>query len=102
MQEKGFFELLFDFSFSEFVTTKIIKVLYVLAIHGAGIAALMTLFSGFATKSFSGVLYGLVMTPIVFLLGTLVARIWLETLIVLFRIAENTTKLVRGHEPPTS
>lgn len=102
MQEKGFFELLFDLSFSEFVTTKIIKVLYVLAIIGAVIAALTTLFGGFATKSFSGVLRGLVMTPIVFLLVTLMARIWLETLIVLFRIAENTTKLVRGNEPPTS
>lgn len=34
-QKRGFFGQLFDFSFTEFITTKAIKVLYGLAIFGA-------------------------------------------------------------------
>ena len=99
MQEKGFFGRLFDLSFNEFITTKIIKVLYVLSMIGAGFWALSVLFTGFATKSFGSVVGGLVGAPIAFVLCVILARIWLETLIVLFRIAENTAKMA-GKENP--
>ncbi len=99
MEPKGFFGRLFDLSFNEFITTKIITVLYVCSMVAAGIWGLMILFGGFATKSFGGILAGLVLAPIAFLVGTILARIWLETLIVLFRIAENTAKIA-GKENP--
>ena len=99
MEDKGFFGRLFDLSFNEFITTKIITVLYVCAMIGAGVWGLVILFGGFATKSFGGILAGLVLAPIAFLVGTILARIWLETLIVLFRIAENTAKIA-GKENP--
>ena len=99
MEPKGFFGRLFDLSFNEFITTKIITVLYVCAMIGAGVWGLAILFGGFATKSFGGILTGLVLAPIAFLVGTILARIWLETLIVLFRIAENTAKIA-GKENP--
>ena len=100
MQEKGFFGRLFDLSFSEFITTKIIKVLYVLSMIGAGFWGLTVLFGGFATKSFGGVVGGLILAPIAFIVSIILARIWLETLIVLFRIAENTAKIAEKGEPP--
>ncbi len=101
MEGKGFFGRLFDLSFNEFITTKIITVLYVCSMIGAGIWALMVLFGSFATKSFFGILGGLILSPIVFLAVVIMARIWLETLIVLFRIAENTAKIAgRGEAPP--
>ena len=99
MEDKGFFGRLFDLSFNEFITTKIITVLYVCAMIGAGVWGLVILFGGFATKSFGGILAGLVLAPIAFLVGTILSRIWLETLIVLFRIAENTAKIA-GKENP--
>ena len=99
METKGFFGRLFDLSFNEFITTKIITVLYVCAMVGAGVWGLTILFGGFASKSFGGILAGLVLAPIAFLVGTILARIWLETLIVLFRIAENTAKIA-GKENP--
>ena len=99
MEDKGFFGRLFDLSFNEFITTKIITVLYVCAMIGAGVWGLVILFGGFATKSFGGILAGLVLAPIAFLVGTILARIWLETLIVLFRIAENTTKIAGKDNP---
>lgn len=91
--ESGFIKRLFDLSFKEFITIKIIKVLYILAIIGAGIWALVVLFGGFAGRSFGSFLGGLVLAPVVFLLSVTFSRIWLETLIVLFRIAENTSRM---------
>ncbi|HRT05071.1 MAG TPA: DUF4282 domain-containing protein [Kiritimatiellia bacterium] len=99
METKGFFGRLFDLSFNEFITTKIITALYVCAMLGSGVWGLTILFGGFATKSFGGILAGLVLAPIAFLVGTILARIWLETLIVLFRIAENTAKIATKENP---
>jgi len=94
MPEKRFIEILFDWSFSEFVTIRIIKFLYILGIVAAGIGALFV-FAGSASQGFGGFVGGLVIAPIVFCLGVLGARIWLEMLIVMFRIAENTSLLVQ-------
>jgi len=38
---KGFFEALFDFSFTSFVTSKLVKLLYALAIVAAALGALV-------------------------------------------------------------
>lgn len=100
MQEKGFFGRLFDLSFNEFITTKIIKFLYVLAMIGAGIGALVILIGGFRSGSFGGAVGGLILAPIAFVLYVVLARIWLELVIVVFRIAENTAKLAGQSEKP--
>ena len=93
MEKQGFFGGLFDLSFTEFVTIRIIKVLFVLAIVFSGIGALVILIKGFRGGTTTGLL-ALIAAPIAFLLYVLAARIWLEIIIVLFRIAENTGKLV--------
>jgi hypothetical protein len=100
MQEKGFFGRLFDLSFNEFVTTSIIKVLYILAIIGSAIGALVILGGMFASGSFGGILMGLILAPVIFIVYVIMARVWLEVLIVIFRIAENTAKLAGRNEPP--
>jgi hypothetical protein len=92
--QKGFFASLFDMSFTEFVTTRIIHVLYIIAIVLAGIGALTILGSGFASGRGAGILGGLVLAPVMFLFWVLCARVWLEVIIVAFRIAENTGRLV--------
>lgn len=97
MQEKGFFARLFDLSFSEFVTTKIIKVLYVIGIIVSVIGGASVMFGMFATKTFWGIVGGLIAGPVLFLLYVILARVWMEVLIVLFRIAENTAKIA-GHD----
>ena len=92
MEGKGFFSSLFDLSFTEFVTTRIIKVLFVLCIIGSGLAALGILIGSFRTGA-GGVIIGLIVAAITFLLSVLASRIWLEVIIVLFRIAENTARM---------
>jgi hypothetical protein len=93
MENKGLLGSLFDLSFSEFVTTRVIKVLFILGLIGAGIGSLMFIWAGFSAGFLKGVLF-LILSPLVFLLWTLGARIWCELIIVAFRIAENTSRLV--------
>ena len=104
MGNKGFFGSLFDLSFTEFVTTRIIKVLFVLAIIGSGIGALAVLIGGIASGGAQAFI-SIILAPIVFLLYVVLAGIWLEVIIVLFRIAENTGKLVeqsKNKDKPTN
>lgn len=101
MQEKGFIGRLFDLSFNEFITTKIIKVLFIIAIIGSAFGGLAIMLGLFASKSFWGVIGGLIAGPVVFFLYVIMARVWMEVLIVLFRIAENTAKIAgKGDASP--
>jgi hypothetical protein len=85
MMERGFISSLFDFSFSEFITPKIVSALYMIGVILAGISALAMIFMGFT----SGVLVGLlaiIVSPLLFFLNVIVLRLWLEIIIVLFKI----------------
>ena len=78
---------LFDFSFSSFVTTKFVRLIYALLLLANGFLAIMMGLAFFPL--------GLVLAPIGFLLGTAFARVGLEVTIVLFRIAENVQEIAR-------
>ena len=86
--QNGFLRLLFDFSFTEFITTRVIKVLYALAVLLCGLVALGVIIGGFSQGIGTGVL-ALIVAPVVFLFYVLMARIWLEVIVILFRIAEH-------------
>ena len=104
MAEKGFLGSLFDLSFTEFITTRVIKALFILAIIVAAIAAVVIIVSGFVSGALSGIAM-LVISPILFLVYVILARVWLELVIVIFRIAENTGRLAEqgpGAAAPTS
>jgi hypothetical protein len=88
MDNKGFFAALFDFSFSEFITTKIIKIIYAILIVLAGIVALLLIGVGFNASKAVGVI-ALIFSPVVFIIYVIFARLWLEVLIVVFKIAEH-------------
>jgi len=92
MEEKGFIGRIFDLSFDEYVTTKVIKFVFVLGIIGAGAVTLGFLFGGFGASFGKGLLC-LVVSPFLFLLLVLAARIWCEMTIVLFKIADSTSRI---------
>jgi hypothetical protein len=96
---KGIFSVIFDLKFNEFVTTRIIKVLFILWILLSGVWALFILGGGLATKDATAIVGALIMAPLVFLLLVVVGRVWLELIIVAFRIAENTARLVQQGMP---
>ncbi len=88
----SFLKALFDFSFSEYITTKIIKFLYVITII---LAAVMWLFIfGSAVSSWRvsalTVIGAIIFCPIGFVLQVIFTRVGYEILIVVFGIAEHT------------
>jgi hypothetical protein len=85
---KGFFASLFDISFSSFVTSKLIKVVYVLWMVIAALLAIGVIVAGFGQSTGSGIL-ALVLSPVAFFLYLILGRVYCELVIVLFRIAEN-------------
>lgn len=99
MNARGFFDSLFDLSFGSFITTRIVKLIYVVIITSAALGALFTLAGGLASRSPSAILFALIAAPVLFLLYVTLGRIWLEVVIVLFRIAENTETLVELSKP---
>ena len=97
--EKGFLGSLFDFSFSSFVTPKIIKVLYVLFTIWTALIGITVLIVGFKTGGIAGGLFTLIIIEPIFLLLTLgIYRVVLEAFMVIFRIYEETKKIRENAE----
>ena len=94
--EKGFFTQLFDFSFTEFVTTKIIKFIYILGLILTGLATIAIIISAFSQSSVIGIV-SLIFSPLIFLIYVIILRVWLEIIIVIFRISENI-EILKGKE----
>lgn len=99
----GILASLLDFSFTSFLTTKLIKILYAL---GFGLAALASVGSilGAFSDSFGAGLGSLIFVPLFFLIFVMYLRVMLEVLAVLFRIAEDVREIASGSDSgrPTS
>ena len=95
---KGFIKALFDFSFSEFIVPKIIKFLFMLGMVVAGLAALVFIVAGFANGAGAGILC-LILSPVIFLLYVIMARIWLETVMVFFSINDRLKNIDAKTKP---
>jgi hypothetical protein len=93
-EARGFLASLFDLSFTSFITTKLIKVLYVLGMIGAALGSLGFAFSGFKAGSVSG-LITLVLAPVIFLFGVIYFRVMMELVMVIFRAAEHVAEIAR-------
>ena len=95
----GFFALLFDLSFSDFITPKLIRVLYAIGIFGSGIVSLSFILGAFKQNTFLGVL-ALVFLPVLFLLGVLYVRVLLELAMVIFQAESHLRKLTEQLSQP--
>ncbi len=89
VRQDPFFQRLFDMSFSRFVTPSIITLLFILAIAAASVFALFILIAGLASIGRGGILLVL-LAPLYWLLAVIYARVFLELVIILFRIETNT------------
>jgi hypothetical protein len=92
MEGKSFLSVIFDFSFSEFVTTRVIKFLLALAMIVNVIITIGVIVGAFQNSVFGGII-ALILSPVIYLVMMLFSRIYLELIIVIFRIAENLTKI---------
>jgi hypothetical protein len=95
-------EALFDLSFTRFLTIGVVRIIYILGILLLVLGWLVAVIGGFVNGFGTGLL-ALIFATIVILLELLFLRVWLELIVVLFRIGENTSAMARGMgvSPPT-
>jgi hypothetical protein len=83
----GFLHPLIDFSFHRSVTVKMMKFLYILSILCAGLMAFFLILLGFETSLWLGLFALLMGAPVLFLLTVMFSRVFLEMILVVFRMA---------------
>ncbi len=93
MEKKGFLGSLFDFSFTSFVFPKVISFVYAVFVVFAGLGYISGVVFGFNQSSMIG-LGALVLGPLVLILYLIMIRAWMEIAIVMFRIYDNTDRMV--------
>jgi hypothetical protein len=86
--EHGFFRSLFDISFTSFITTKIIKLVYVVWLVLIGLMAVAGVIAAFSEDPVYGVIALLVAAPLGAFIFIVLVRLWLEFVIQVFRITE--------------
>ncbi len=91
---------LFDFGFSRFITLSVIKTLYIVGLGLIGLMWIVVTIGGFAAGFLAGVGV-LVVGAVAAVIYMVLFRVWLELIVVIFRIGENTSRLVelRGGTP---
>ena len=94
MESQSFFSGLFDFSFREYVTPKIIRVIFVILIVFAALGALALLITSSRGGGF-GIVLGIIFAVVGFFLYVILFRIYLEVVSALFRINDNIATLVQ-------
>lgn len=94
-QKRGFFGRLFDFSFEEFITPSIIKILFIISIVVIGLGVLGGIIVGFMSGVGTGFFF-LIGGLIGGFLWILYVRVLLELFIVFFRIHDNTEEIAKN------
>jgi hypothetical protein len=98
-KSEGLWHILLDRSFSNFITSKIIRLIYTIDIilsAGAGIWVLILLIiSMHGIKKILGVILGLLGGSFIFFLLVLFFRVVCENMIIFFRVAEDVRKIAQ-------
>jgi hypothetical protein len=81
---KGFIGSLLDFSFVSFVTPNLVRFLYGLALICVGVLTIRWIFDG----GFGSVIWRVVLSPLVLVVGAILSRVFVELIMVAFRILE--------------
>lgn len=97
MDNKSFLSSLFDFSFSSYITPKFIKFLFILGVILTAIATLLLIIFGFMSHIIVGVVL-LIFSPVIFILYVLSVRVYLELVMVIFRLQEDVAKLLENKQ----
>jgi hypothetical protein len=97
-EEKNFFAGLFDFSFGQLLTRRIVKLLYVISILGGGVAVVACVVLGMQQSPAQG-LISLVAGIAALFVGILIVRVVLELALVILRIAVGIERATHPGNP---
>jgi len=96
LEAKNFIRSLYDFSFSSFITLRVIRILYVLITIVYSLGALIV-FAGLLLKhTVTDVIFAIIVVPIGYLIYLTVARIGLEVLMVIFNLGNDVRAMREG------
>jgi uncharacterized membrane protein len=90
---------LFDFSFQSFLTSKVIKFLYVLSMIIVTLETIGFIIIAFKASAVFGAVTLLILGPIYFLLVMIWVRVVLELIMVFFRIHDDVREITRRVDP---
>ncbi|MEX2106129.1 MAG: DUF4282 domain-containing protein [Solirubrobacterales bacterium] len=85
--QRGFFESLMDTRFDSLITPKLIRFLYVVSMIVLAVGVIVVIVAAFADKIGSGIL-ALIFAPLGALIYLIVIRLWLELIVVTFKIRD--------------
>ncbi len=91
-QVRAVLDLVLDLSFKRFVTPHLLRMLYVLSLLAAVFYAVSWMFSSW---------WGVIVAPVAFLFYLIAARVIVELILAIFRIAEKIAPLDGESPPPT-
>lgn len=97
-EEKGFWSSIFDFSFKSLAIPKLVPVLYIIVVVIIILIALFYVVIAFAHNIFLEILVLVVGAPIIFFLYTFSTRLCLETIMLIYLIREDLTKIKESKE----
>lgn len=86
-QVRAVLDLVLDLSFKRYVTPRLVRMLYVLSLLAAAFYAFTYMFSGFKNGTITGI-FQMITAPVAFLLYLIVARVTVELILAIFRIAD--------------
>lgn len=86
---KGFLRSLYDFKFTSLIATKVIRFVYALLVIVYSILAVLTLIACLASKNGVLIFFGFIILPMLYLLYLIMIRIFMEIVIVFFKMGED-------------
>lgn len=96
---RGFFESLMDTRFDSLITPSLIRLLYVIGMVILAIVAIGFIIAGFVESAGTGVI-ALILAPIFALIYLIVLRVYLELVIVAFKIREGIDVVAQNTRRP--
>lgn len=92
---KALIKSLYDFKFDYFVTPKVLRFFYAVAVILLSLSAVIFLI-GSLTQGSEGIAVGIIVTPIAYFVSLVMLRIYFELIAALFRIADDLRAIRRG------
>lgn len=95
-EAKGFVRSLYDFQFDHFITPKVLRVLYAIAVVLLSLGAVIFLIASLASGEPGAIIVALIVIPIAYLIYLALVRMYFELVSALFRIADDLRAIRRS------
>jgi hypothetical protein len=92
---KGLLGVLLDASFNNFIAVKIIRIIYKIEVVLSILAGITVFIGSFFVVRLWGIILGPIAGFLIFFIMLVLARIWCELMIVLFKIAEDVAVIAK-------